>query len=246
MLQLLNEPGTWAAFATLTVLEIVLGIDNVIFLAILVGRLPPARQPRGRVVGLGLAMFTRLALLFSIIWLTRLTQPWFELLGQQISGRDLILGGGGLFLLVKSVLEIHHTLEGAAAERAARVVASFTAIVLQIAVIDIVFSLDSVFTAVGLARPDQVPIMAAAIVASIVVMMWLSGPISAFIEAHPTVKILALAFLILVGVALIGEGLDFHIPKGYLYFAMAFSVLVEMVNIRLRKLLDARRQRSEK
>jgi len=142
------------------------------------------------------------------------------------------------------VLEIHHTLEGAAAERAARVLASFTAIVLQIAVIDIVFSLDSVFTAVGLARPDQVPIMAAAIIASIVVMMWLSGPVSAFVEEHPTVKILALAFLILVGVALIGEGLDFHIPKGYLYFAMAFSVLVEMINIRLRKLLDARRQRS--
>jgi predicted tellurium resistance membrane protein TerC len=246
MLQLLNEPGTWAAFATLTVLEIVLGIDNIIFLAILVGRLPPASQPRARVVGLGLAMFTRLALLFSIIWLTRLTQPWFELFGQQISGRDLILGGGGLFLLAKSVLEIHHTLEGAAAERAARVLASFTAIVLQIAVIDIVFSLDSVFTAVGLARPDQVPIMAAAIIASIFVMMWLSGPISAFVEAHPTVKILALAFLILVGVALIGEGLDFHIPKGYLYFAMAFSVLVEMINIRLRKLLDARRQRSGK
>lgn len=244
MLQLLNEPGTWAAFATLTLLETVLGIDNIIFLAILVGRLPPAHQPRARVVGLALAMFTRLALLFSIIWLTRLTQPWFELLGQQISGRDLILGGGGLFLLAKSVLEIHHTLEGAAAERAARVLASFTAIVLQIAVIDIVFSLDSVFTAVGLARPDQVPIMAAAIIASIVVMMWLSGPISAFIEEHPTVKILALAFLILVGVALIGEGLDFHIPKGYLYFAMAFSVLVEMINIRLRKLLDARRHRS--
>ena len=246
MLQLLNEPGTWAAFATLTVLEIELGIDNIIFLAILVGRLPPARQPRARVVGLGLAMLTRLALLFSIIWLTRLTQPWFELFGQQISGRDLILGGGGLFLLAKSVLEIHHTLEGAAAERAARVLASFTAIVLQIAVIDIVFSLDSVFTAVGLARPDQVPIMAAAIVASIVVMMWLSGPISAFVEEHPTVKILALAFLILVGVALIGEGMDFHIPKGYLYFAMAFSVLVEMINIRLRKLLDARRHRSGK
>jgi predicted tellurium resistance membrane protein TerC len=246
MMQLLNEPGTWVAFATLTVLEIVLGIDNIIFLAILVGRLPPSRQPRARVVGLGLAMFTRLALLFSIIWLTRLTQPWFELLGQQISGRDLILGGGGLFLLAKSVLEIHHTLEGAAAERAARVLASFTAIVLQIAVIDIVFSLDSVFTAVGLARPDQVPIMAAAIVVSIVVMMWVSGPISAFIEEHPTIKILALAFLILVGVALIGEGMDFHIPKGYLYFAMAFSVLVEMINIRLRKLLDERRHRSGK
>src|SRR5258706_10775300 len=180
MLQLLNEPGTWAAFAPPPLPGTVPGTENIIFLAFLVGRLPPARQPRARVVGLALAMFTRLALLFSIIWLTRLTQPWFELFGQQISGRDLILGGGGLFLLVKSVLEIHHTLEGAAAERAARMVASFTAIVLQIAVIDIVFSLDSVFTAVGLARPDQVPIMAAAIIASIVVMMWLSGTISAF------------------------------------------------------------------
>jgi predicted tellurium resistance membrane protein TerC len=244
MLQLLNEPGTWAVFASLTLLEIVLGIDNIIFLAILVGRLPPARQPHARVVGLSLAMFTRLALLYAVIWLTRLTQPWFELLGRHISGRDLILGSGGLFLLAKSVLEIHHTLVGAAAERAARVVARFTAIVVQIAVIDIVFSLDSVFTAVGLARPDQVPIMAAAIIASVVVMMWLSGPISAFIEEHPTIKILALAFLILVGLALIGEGMEFHIPKGYLYFAMAFAVLVEMINIRLRKLLEARRQRS--
>jgi predicted tellurium resistance membrane protein TerC len=240
MLEMLSEPSTWAAFATLSILETVLGIDNVIFLAILVGRLPPHRQPRARIVGLALAMITRLALLFSIVWLTRLTQPWFTLLGQQISGRDLVLGAGGLFLLAKSVLEIHATLEGAVAERRARAVVSFAAIVVQIALIDIVFSLDSVFTAVGLARPDQVPIMAAAIVASIVVMMWLSGPISAFIETHPTVKILALAFLILVGVALIAEGMDYHIPKGYLYFAMAFSVLVEMINIRLRKLLDAR------
>ena len=244
MLQMLSEPTTWVAFATLSVLETVLGIDNVIFLAILVGRLPPTRQPRARVVGLALAMVTRIALLFSIVWLTRLTAPWFTLLGQQISGRDLVLGAGGLFLLVKSVLEIHSTLEGAAAERQARAVVSFVAIVVQIALIDIVFSLDSVFTAVGLARPDQVSVMAAAIVMSILVMMWLSGPISAFIETHPTVKILALAFLILVGVALLAEGMDFHIPKGYLYFAMAFSVLVEMINIRLRKLLDARRRRS--
>jgi predicted tellurium resistance membrane protein TerC len=243
MLQMLSEPATWAAFATLSILETVLGIDNVIFLAILVGRLPPEQQGRGRVVGLGLAMLTRLALLFSIVWLTRLTQPWFTLLGQQISGRDLVLAAGGMFLLAKSVLEIHSTLEGAAAERQARVMASFVAIVVQIALIDIVFSLDSVFTAVGLARPDQVPIMAAAIVMSILVMMWLSGPISAFIDTHPTVKVLALAFLILVGLALIGEGMDFHIPKGYLYFAMAFSVLVEMINIRLRKLLDARHRR---
>jgi predicted tellurium resistance membrane protein TerC len=240
---MLADPATWVAFATLSVLEIVLGIDNVIFLAILVGRLPPQRQPRARIVGLGLAMLTRIALLFSIVWLTRLTRPWFALLGQQISGRDLILAGGGLFLLAKSVLEIHHTLEGAADSHRARAVVSFVAIVVQIALIDIVFSLDSVFTAVGLARPDQVSVMAAAIVVSIIVMMWLSGPIAAFVETHPTVKMLALAFLILVGVALIAEGMDFHIPKGYLYFAMAFSVLVEMINIRLRKLLDARRAR---
>jgi len=243
MLELLSQPATWAAFATLSILETVLGIDNVIFLAILVARLPAERQPRARIVGLALAMVTRIALLLSIVWLTRLTRPWFTLLGQQISGRDLVLGAGGLFLLAKSVLEIHSTLEGARAERRARALVSFAAIVVQIALIDIVFSLDSVFTAVGLARPDQVPIMAAAIVASILVMMWLSGPISAFIDTHPTVKVLALAFLILVGVALIGEGLDYHIPKGYLYFAMAFSVLVEMINIRLRKLLDAHDRR---
>lgn len=241
MWQLLNDPGAWVAFVTLSVLEIVLGIDNIIFLSILVGRVPRPQQRRARLIGLSLAAVTRIALLFSIVWLTRLTKPWFALLGQQISGRDLILAGGGLFLLVKSVLEIHHTLEGAAAERNARVMASLAAIVVQIAVIDIVFSLDSVFTAVGLARPDQLPVMVAAIVVSIIVMMWLSRPISEFVDRHPTVKMLALAFLILVGMALIAEGLDFHIPKGYLYFAMAFSVLVEMINIRLRKLLDARR-----
>jgi predicted tellurium resistance membrane protein TerC len=241
MWQLLNDPGAWVAFVTLSVLEIVLGIDNIIFLSILVGRVPRSQQRRARLIGLSLAALTRIALLFSIVWLTRLTKPWFALLGQQISGRDLILAGGGLFLLVKSVLEIHHTLEGAAAERNARVMASLAAIVVQIAVIDIVFSLDSVFTAVGLARPDQLPVMVAAIVVSIIVMMWLSRPISEFVDRHPTVKMLALAFLILVGMALIAEGLDFHIPKGYLYFAMAFSVLVEMINIRLRKLLDARR-----
>jgi len=241
MWHLLTEPATWVAFLTLSVLEIVLGIDNVIFLSILVSRVPRPQQRRARVIGLALAAITRIALLFSIVWLTRLTRPWFSLLGQQISGRDLILAGGGLFLLIKSVLEIHHTLEGAASEHKARVMASLAAIVVQIAIIDIVFSLDSVFTAVGLARPDQLPVMVAAILASIVVMMWLSGPISDFVDRHPTVKMLALAFLILVGMALIAEGMDFHIPKGYLYFAMAFSVLVEMINIRLRKLLDARR-----
>jgi predicted tellurium resistance membrane protein TerC len=241
MLQLLSEPATWMAFATLSLLEIVLGIDNIIFLSILVGRLPRAQQKQARITGLALAALTRVALLLSIVWLTRLTRPWFTLLGQQISGRDLILAGGGLFLLAKSVLEIHHTLEGAAEQHTPRVLAKLWAIVVQIAIIDIVFSLDSVFTAVGLARPDQVPVMVAAIVVSIFVMMWLSGPISDFVDRHPTVKILALAFLILVGFALVAEGMDFHIPKGYLYFAMAFSVLVEMINLRLRKLLDTRR-----
>ena len=242
MLQLLTDPAAWAAFATLTVLEIVLGIDNIIFLAILVGRLPPQRQKSARIVGLALAMLTRIALLFSIVWLIRLTAPWFHIGDHAVSGRDLVLGGGGLFLLAKSVLEIHHTLEGAAEPARRRVFANFTVIVVQIAIIDIVFSLDSVFTAVGLATPEQVPVMVAAIVIAVLVMMWLSGPISDFVEVHPTVKILALAFLILVGMALVAEGADFHIPKGYLYFAMAFSVVVEMINIRLRKLLDARRQ----
>ena len=242
MLQLLTDPAAWAAFATLTVLEIVLGIDNIIFLAILVGRLPPQRQKSARIVGLALAMLTRIALLFSIVWLIRLTAPWFHIGDHAVSGRDLVLGGGGLFLLAKSVLEIHHTLEGAAEPARRRVFANFAVIVVQIAIIDIVFSLDSVFTAVGLATPEQVPVMVAAIVIAVLVMMWLSGPISDFVEVHPTVKILALAFLILVGMALVAEGADFHIPKGYLYFAMAFSVVVEMINIRLRKLLDARRQ----
>jgi predicted tellurium resistance membrane protein TerC len=243
---MLLEPSTWMAFATLTVLETVLGIDNVIFISILVGRLPPEQQPKARTLGLAMAAVTRIALLFSIVWLTRLTHPWFTLLGQEISGRDLILAAGGLFLLAKSTLEIHETLEGAARERQARQLRNLAAIVAQIAVIDIVFSLDSVFTAVGLARPDQIGVMSAAIIASIIVMMWLAGAISEFVDRHPTVKILALAFLILVGLALVAEGLDYHIPKGYLYFAMAFSVIVEMINIRLRRHLDARRRASRK
>lgn len=240
-MQLLGDPSSWLALLTLSILEIVLGIDNVIFISILVGRLEKSRQKSARVAGLALAMVTRVALLFSIVWLTKLTKPWFAVLGQEISGRDLILAGGGLFLLIKSVLEIHHTLEGAADEHKSRVLSSFAMIVIQIAIVDIVFSLDSVFTAVGLARADQVPIMVAAIIISIIVMMWASGPISDFVDKHPTVKVLALAFLILVGMALVAEGLDFHIPKGYLYFAMAFSVIVEMINIRLRKLLDRHR-----
>jgi predicted tellurium resistance membrane protein TerC len=239
---LLSDPSNWIAFATLSLLEIVLGIDNIIFISILVGRLPPQRRDKARIVGLALAMITRVALLFSIVWLMRLTQPLIELAGKGFSGRDLILIGGGLFLLAKSVLEIHHTLEGAADTRKTRVFASFVVIVVQIAIIDIVFSLDSVFTAVGLARPDQVPVMVASIIVAVLVMMAVSGAISAFVEKHPTVKMLALAFLILVGFALMAEGMALHIPKGYLYVAMAFSVGVEMINLRLRGLLARRNE----
>jgi len=242
MIELLADPAAWVALVTLSLLEIVLGIDNIIFISILVGRLPEARREKARIVGLALAMLTRIALLFSIVWLTRLVQPWFSLWGQEFSGRDVILIAGGLFLIVKSVLEVHNTLEGAEDERNARIFSSFFVIVVQIAIIDIVFSLDSVFTAVGLASPDQVPIMVAAIVIAILVMMAVSGVISEFVERHPTVKILALSFLVLVGMALVADGFGTHIPKGYLYFAMAFSVGVEMVNLRLRKLLDRRRR----
>jgi predicted tellurium resistance membrane protein TerC len=241
VIELLSDPTAWVALVTLSALEIVLGIDNIIFISILVGRLPPERREKARVVGLILAGGSRVALLFSIVWLIGLTRPWFSILGNEISGRDLVLILGGLFLLVKSVLEIHHTLEGAQETRNTRVFSSFVVIVTQIAVIDIVFSLDSVFTAVGLATPEQVPIMVAAILIAIVVMILLSRPISEFVDHHPTVKVLALAFLILVGVALVADGLGTHIPKGYLYFAMAFSVCVEMINLRLRKLLDRHR-----
>ena len=246
-MEMLSDPHAWIAFLTLSALEIVLGIDNIIFISILVSRLPPERRNSARITGLALAMLTRVALLFSIVWLTRLTKPLFTLpmFEQGFSGRDIILFLGGLFLLAKSVTEIHETLEGAENERRTRVFASFMVIVVQIAIIDIVFSLDSVFTAVGLARPDQLPIMVAAIVLAILVMMWVSGSISAFIDRHPTIKILALAFLILVGVVLVADAFHVDVPKGYLYFAMAFSVGVEMVNIRLRRLLDARRDRND-
>ena len=245
MIELLTDPQAWITFITLSALEIVLGIDNIIFISILVARLPPERRESARITGLALAMLTRIALLFSIVWLTRLTKPLFSILGQEFSGRDIILFLGGLFLLAKSVTEIHGTLEGTEEERKTKVYASFTAIVVQIAIIDIVFSLDSVFTAVGLATGDQLPIMVAAIVLAILVMILVARSISAFIERHPTIKILALAFLILVGVVLIADAFHFDVPKGYLYFAMAFSVGVEMVNIRLRRLMDSRRNKSD-
>jgi predicted tellurium resistance membrane protein TerC len=235
MVELLSDPNAWLSFLTLTVLEVVLGIDNIIFLSILASRLPEEQQGQARVLGLGFAMLTRIALLFSITWLIGLTKPLFSVavLGQQISGRDLILFAGGLFLLAKSVSEIHGALEGAEQPRQVNARANFLLVILQIGILDIVFSLDSVFTAVGLAQ--HVEIMVAAIVIAVIVMMFLAAPINEFIDQHPTIKVLALAFLILVGVALIADAFDVHIPKGYLYFAMAFSVGVEMINIRVRR-----------
>lgn len=243
MLELLSDPQAWAAFLTLTALEIVLGIDNIIFISILVSRLPPEQRDKARISGLAFAMITRVLLLFSLVWLASLTEPWFHIASQGVSGRDIILFLGGLFLLAKSVLEIHHTLEGVEDSRNVRVFSSFVATVIQIGIIDIVFSLDSVLTAVGLSK--DLPVMVAAIVVAIVVMMLVSGTISAFVDRHPTVKILALAFLILVGMALVAESFHFEIPKGYLYFAMAFSVGVEIVNLRLRALMDKHRHQKD-
>jgi predicted tellurium resistance membrane protein TerC len=234
-MEMLSDPQVWLAFLTLTALEIVLGIDNIIFISILVGRLPEAQRQRGRTIGLALAMITRILLLLSITWVMSLSADLFAIAGLGISGRDLILIGGGLFLLAKSTLEIHTGLEGEEAHREAGGGATFTSVILQIAIIDIVFSLDSVITAVGMA--DHVEVMIAAVVVAVLVMMFLAGPISNFVDRHPTIKMLALSFLILIGMALVGEGFDFHIPKGYIYFAMAFSVAVEMLNIRMRKRL---------
>jgi predicted tellurium resistance membrane protein TerC len=229
----LLDPHAWLALATLTLLEIVLGVDNIIFISILCGRLPESERARARTIGLALAMLTRIALLFSLTWLMTLTAPLFSIYGKEISARDLILIGGGLFLLWKSVHEIHGSLEGEENEvGGAAAVAGFGAVIAQIAVIDIVFSLDSVITAIGLV--EELSIMVIAIVVAVGVMLFAAGPIGEFVDRHPTIKMLALAFLILVGVALIGEGWDLHIPKGYIYFAMAFAVAVEMLNIRMR------------
>jgi predicted tellurium resistance membrane protein TerC len=232
-----TSPEAWIALATLTALEIVLGIDNIIFISILVGRLPVAQRNFTRSTGLMLAMLTRLALLYSIVWVTSLTRPWFTLLGEAISGRDCVLIGGGLFLLAKATHEIHNSLEGGGQPARSAVAAGVGAVLVQIAVLDIVFSLDSVITAVGLAR--QLSIMAIAIVAAVAVMLFAARPIGEFVDAHPTIRILALAFLILVGVTLIAEGFDVHVPKGYIYFSMAFSVAVEMLNLRMRRRMQA-------
>ena len=233
MTALLSDPQAWLAFATLAVLEIVLGVDNIIFISIMVSRLPHAQQRVARLGGLALAMCTRIALLYSIVWLTRLTQPLIELGSELLSGRDLILLAGGLFLMAKSVIEIHHTLEGAARGSRPQLVAGVVLTAIQIAFIDIVFSLDSVFVAVGLAK--DLAIMVAAVIAAILVMMWVAGAIGDFVDRHPTVKMLALAFLILIGATLVAEGLHFEMPKKYIYFAMAFAAAVELINLRLRE-----------
>ncbi|TAK08671.1 MAG: TerC family protein [Candidatus Manganitrophaceae bacterium] len=220
------------ALTTLTALEIVLGIDNIIFISILAGKLPAGEQAKARTVGLMLAMFTRVALLFSLTWIMRLTAPLFTLLTNEISGRDLILLGGGLFLLAKATHEIHEKLEGEEGHASARAAVSFTSVIIQIGLLDIVFSLDSVITAVGMA--NQISIMIIAVIIAVVFMIFFSGAISDFVHRHPTVKMLALAFLLLIGVTLIAEGLDHHFSKGYIYFAMAFSVFVEMLNLKMR------------
>jgi predicted tellurium resistance membrane protein TerC len=232
MTEWLADPQAWIALLTLTVLEIVLGVDNIIFISILAGKLPAHQQARARRVGLLLAMFTRILLLFSIAWIIRLTAPWFTLFGHDFSGRDLILLVGGLFLIAKATHEIHDKLEGEEGHGSARAAASFVSVIIQIMLLDIVFSLDSVITAVGMA--DELAVMVTAVVIAVGVMMLAAGAISSFVERHPTVKILALSFLILIGVSLVGEGFGHHIPKGYIYFAMAFSVFVEVINLRVR------------
>ncbi|HKH73000.1 MAG TPA: TerC family protein [Vicinamibacterales bacterium] len=222
----------WIALATLTVLEIVLGIDNIVFVSILAGKLRVEDRARARKIGLSLAMFIRIALLWSITWVMRLTTPWFVTFGNEISGRDMILLVGGLFLIAKSTHEIHEKLEGEEGHGTAKAAASFVGIIIQILLLDIVFSLDSVITAVGMA--DDLAVMVLAVVIAVGVMLVSAGAISDFVERHPTIKMLALSFLLLIGVSLIGEGLDQHIPKGYIYFAMGFSIFVEMINLRVR------------
>jgi predicted tellurium resistance membrane protein TerC len=230
-----SDPHAWIALLTLTALEIVLGIDNIIFLTILVGRLPAKDRALGRILGLGFALATRVLLLISLVWLTHLTTPLFTVVEKTFTARDLILLIGGMFLIWKSTHEIHQTMEEEPTkiETPGKGSAKFWSIVIQIGIIDIVFSLDSVITAVGLA--NDVSIMVIAVVIAIFVMMFAAKSIGEFVDKHPTIKMLALSFLILIGFALIGEGMNFHIPKGYIYFAMAFSVLVEMLNIKLRK-----------
>lgn len=236
MFEWIASPEAWIALATLTALEIVLGIDNIIFISILVGKLPEHQRDRARVIGLWLAMLARLGLLFSIAWVMGLIEPWFTIFGEAISGRDIILIGGGLFLLTKSTREIHSSLELHDETPRSGPTATFVGVLVQIALLDIVFSLDSVITAVGLV--DELPVMVIAIVVAVLVMLFASKAIGEFVDDNPTIKILALSFLIMVGLMLVAEGFDVHVPKGYIYFAMAFSVIVELINIRMRKSKD--------
>jgi predicted tellurium resistance membrane protein TerC len=229
----LSDPNALIALATLTALELVLGIDNIIFISILVDKLPASQQGKARLVGLSLAMLMRVALLFSLTWIMQLTAPLFSVVGNEISGRDLILMVGGLFLLGKSTLEIHDKLEGEEGHGSARSSSTFAGIIIQITLLDVVFSLDSVITAIGMA--SQLGVMITAVVISIIFMMFFARSIGDFVNRHPTLKMLALSFLLLIGMALVGDGLGFHIPKGYIYFAMAFSVFVEMLNLRMRR-----------
>ena len=233
MLELLTDPQVWIAFATLTALELVLGIDNIIFIAILVDKLPPANREFARRVGLFMAMFMRIGLLLVLAWIVGLVAPLFSVFDQEISGRDLVLILGGLFLIWKSTTEVHQSLEGEHEHKSSAAKATFTSVMLQIVLVDMVFSLDSIITAVGMV--DDVRIMIAAVISSVLLMMLFAGPIGRFVSDHPTIKMLALAFLVVVGVVLVAEGFDHHVPKGYVYFAMAFSVAVEMLNIRMRK-----------
>jgi predicted tellurium resistance membrane protein TerC len=231
VMEWLTNPQTWIALVTLTGLEIVLGVDNVIFISILAGKLEQAQRSRARRLGLFLAMFMRIGLLFSLAWMIRLTEPLFTVMGKGFAGRDLILVGGGLFLIAKSTVEIHGKLEGDEGQGSGRVAPSFSAVIFQVLLLDIVFSLDSVITAVGMA--NDLGVMVTAVVLAVGVMMVSADGISAFVDHHPTVKILALSFLLLIGVSLVADGFQQHIPKGYIYFAMAFSVCVEMINLRL-------------
>ena len=236
-MELLTNPETWIALVTLTALEIVLGIDNIVFITIMVGKLPPEQRDRARALGLGAAMLMRIALLFSIAFIIGLTQPLFTIFGQEISWRDIILAGGGLFLIAKATFEIHERLEGAESKpRAGLATVSFGAVIVQIMLLDLIFSLDSVITAIGMA--DEIAVMVAAIVIAVGVMLVSAKTIGEFVDRHPTLKMLALSFLLLIGTALVAEGLEVHIPKGYIYFAMAFSVFVEMLNMWMLKRHD--------
>jgi predicted tellurium resistance membrane protein TerC len=232
MLELLSDPQAWIALLTLTALELVLGIDNIIFISILVDKVPPERREFARRLGLFMAMFMRIALLLVLSWVIGLVEPLFTVLGQEVSGRDLILILGGLFLIWKSTGEIHQSLEGVEGSASTAVKATFAAVIVQIMLVDIVFSLDSIITAVGMV--DEVAVMIAAVIISVGLMMLFAGAIGRFVSQHPTIKMLALSFLVVVGVVLIAEGFGHHVPKGYVYFAMAFSVMVEMLNIRMR------------